>query len=240
MARLRHVLILCAGFAIAREVPLQAYEPCYQICGPNVDCSQECEDYGTCGNYANYEGPEWCSTAACGNAYCDTDIETPESCPEDCGDPNGLDVVYPDDGNDYAAVTSPDSSRVDDCYGNCGAGCSSVFNICGGRHQYWELENVSGRVFDDLYLMTCRDSDLVQGVWPGSYADIRWTYNGYAADGCFDHDGRCPEWTWLGCGIWSGCGDGWDLEWAYDERVYWFNVYQATWYEVVYYNHPWC
>ena len=37
----------------------------------------------------------------------------------------------------YSYNGHPKGSQVGDCYGNCGAGCSSTMNPCGGPAQYW-------------------------------------------------------------------------------------------------------
>jgi hypothetical protein len=86
MMRLKYALVLIVGFMLVRTSPLKAYEPCYMVCGPTVDCSQECEDYGTCGNYDDGDPPGsngWCA-GECGDDYCNSQVENEESCAEDC------------------------------------------------------------------------------------------------------------------------------------------------------------
>jgi hypothetical protein len=37
-------------------------------------------------------------------------------------------------------LAHPVGSSAGDCFGNCGAGCSDTWNICGGPTQYWDLD----------------------------------------------------------------------------------------------------
>ena len=109
-----------------------------------------------------------------------------------------------------------------ECFGNCGAGCSSAFNPCGGRSQWWELtvlsepEPIPGDTWGDIW---CYGDTQYAYDFQRYRAMGRWTYHGYAAVGCYEHDSTCPEFTILGCGWFGGCGSGWDKDWSYDEVV---------------------
>src|SRR6185503_11059664 len=74
-----------------------------------------------------------------------------------------------------------DSSRVNDCIGNCGAGCSSDWNPCGGPTQYWDFELVSTPVLvSDWWEEYCEwnggDGAKYFYHWGKYIADFRYTY----------------------------------------------------------------
>ena len=107
----------------------------------------------------------------------------------------------------------PDSARVDGCYGNCGAGCSSKFNPGCGGSQYWE-KRIIGPLTSKRYTITeCRvngddhASDegvrFVQGEeYVGTITRYTsrglWVYRGFTARLCQEHDYFCR--TRGGCG----------------------------------------
>lgn len=109
-----------------------------------------------------------------------------------------------------------------DCFGNCGAGCSSGFNPCGGRTQWWELQVVSepepveGSGHQDVL---CYGDTLYLYDFVRYRAMGRWVYHGHSALGCVQHDSLCPEATWLGCLAFAGCGTEWDEDWSYEDVV---------------------
>src|SRR5437016_4774065 len=101
--------------------------------------------------------------------------------------------------------SGPNASRINgECWGNCGAGWSPKFNVCGGRAQFWQLQIISPPqslgtesydVICDGFSLWWRHAVLYQ-AWG------RWTYHGYAAIGCQIHDSFCPEVLWgLGCAV---------------------------------------
>ena len=100
----------------------------------------------------------------------------------------------------------PDSGRVGDCYGNCGAGCSSRANLgCGGR-QYW-LKRIRSPLQTKRYTITeCIANGNDRGRDEGSvyvqgeeYAGTitrytargTWIYVGFTARLCQEHDYFC-------------------------------------------------
>jgi hypothetical protein len=112
--------------------------------------------------------------------------------------------------------------ELGECFGNCGAGCSSRFNPCGGRTQWWELkiltepEHIEGSRWQDI---RCYDDFFYLYDFERYRAMGRWIYHGHSAAGCLIHDSACPEATWLGCLAFGGCGTEWDKDWSYDDLV---------------------
>ncbi len=88
-------------------------------------------------------------------------------------------------------VSQPDPERVGQCAGNCGAGCGTFFNPCGGPH-YWEhtLLGEPQYVGDD-WEPVCTDSSSWFVVTPRYTVLARWTYHGLKSRKCEEHDSTC-------------------------------------------------
>ena len=86
----------------------------------------------------------------------------------------------------------PDQSNVNQCLGNCGAGCSGRPNPCGGP-AYWSNEWLSAPQYvdDDFPISTCLGPVVVTDVYRHYVASGRWTYHGRSSDGCRAHDKIC-------------------------------------------------
>ncbi len=92
---------------------------------------------------------------------------------------------------DITWITPPDDKRVGDCDGNCGAGCSTFFNPCGGPH-YWEREVLTAPQYvGDDWEPVCGDSSSWFVVRPRFTALVRWTYHGLKSSNCQAHDATC-------------------------------------------------
>lgn len=92
---------------------------------------------------------------------------------------------------DITWTTPPDEKRVGDCNGNCGAGCSTFFNPCGGPH-YWERNVLSAPQYvGDDWEPVCGDSSSWFVVRPRFTALVRWTYHGLKSSNCEAHDATC-------------------------------------------------
>lgn len=142
------------------------------------------------------------------------------------------DIRYPpEDGHSWWRWAWPDGGIVGDCLGNCGAGCGTAWNPCGGRDQYWELEIIGGPndIGYDWPEVVCEGDQLLEIVWGRYEAWGRWTYYGHSAAGCFAHDTTCPEFLYgAGCLWWAGCGTEWDEEWDYEYYFVGERRYQVT------------
>jgi hypothetical protein len=116
----------------------------------------------------------------------------------------------------------PHAPGLGECFGNCGAGCSSSVNPCGGRTQWWELqiltepERIEGSEWQDVW---CYGDMRYLYSFERYRAMGRWIYHGHSAIGCVTHDALCPEATWLGCLAFAGCGTEWDQDWSYEDVV---------------------
>jgi hypothetical protein len=119
--------------------------------------------------------------------------------------------------------------ELQECFGNCGAGCSDAWNPGCGGSQYWELQ-----ILSDLQPTGYRKGDFMCYGGTCYYYEYmrvqamgRWTYHGYFSWGCLMHDSTCPEFLWgLGCLWFGGCGSGWNQDWSYDTVVLgWQPVY---------------
>ena len=117
----------------------------------------------------------------------------------------------------------PSGSNVGDCFGNCGAGCTSDYNICGGPQQYWDLTFISGPTYTGLsgwdYECDSEYGNMWTRPWNQYQATGTWTYHGWVAPGCVVHDGRCNQFL-VGCLLFFGCGGpGWNNTWSYSESM---------------------
>jgi hypothetical protein len=144
---------------------------------------------------------------------------TEESC---CGeeDPHGnSELVYPNDISMWESAPMPDQSRVGDCAGNCGAGCSDTFDVCNGAEQYWEMEYLSGPDSQSICVVGCDGDDTVIREFQGYQAAVRWTYHGWLQEGCSFHDSYCSQWN-PACLLFTGCwGSGESHTWSYDDTL---------------------
>jgi hypothetical protein len=119
-------------------------------------------------------------------------------------------------------AAGPDGSQVNDCPGNCGAGCGSFANPCGGRAQYWELEVVVGpnQIAGPQTWVGCEGSSELFLETFNTYEAIgRWTYHGHAATGCEAHDAICGPETIPLCVFFAGCGEEYDWDWSYEQYM---------------------
>lgn len=92
---------------------------------------------------------------------------------------------------DITWVTQPDPERVGQCEGNCGAGCGTFFNPCGGPH-YWEHTVLSAPQYvGDDWEPVCSGGFSWFVVRPRYSALARWTYHGLRSSKCEEHDVTC-------------------------------------------------
>lgn len=117
----------------------------------------------------------------------------------------------------------PQGSNVGDCAGNCGAGCSSTNNPCGGPRQYWELEYLDGPnlTSQESGIYACdQGSGHVFIVNADFYEAMgKWTYHGWESTACLSHDAVCGWETFPLCVIWGGCTSEWNQTWSYNEYI---------------------
>jgi hypothetical protein len=117
---------------------------------------------------------------------------------------------------------TPSGSSVGDCFGNCGAGCNSFANPCGGPGQYWEMQFLAGPdLVGTVQRASCTPgesgNEYYEEVHEKFQAIGRWTYHGHVTPGCIAHDFHCNGWL-IGCVLWTGClSPSWQDEWSYDE-----------------------
>ena len=112
----------------------------------------------------------------------------------------------------------PNGTNVGDCVGNCGAGCSSNFNVCSGPPQYWELTIIAGPDLNASGIdYDCQDGGWYERTWERYQAIGTWTYHGWVAPLCIAHDITCSWWL-LGC-LWAApCGSPqYEDSWSYNE-----------------------
>jgi len=114
-------------------------------------------------------------------------------------------------GDSIAWYGRPNGKRVGDCMGNCGAGCSSAVNPCGGPRQYWELDILEQHVRNEGYYDDCvNEGDSLPRlyhVWWWEYDGLaEWRYWGHVTTGCWDHDIQCGAWYDPNCAFFFGCG----------------------------------
>lgn len=86
----------------------------------------------------------------------------------------------------------PYESQVNNCWGNCGAGCGNKPNPCGGP-SYWSNEWIGGAryVDDNFQISTCAGAAVITDVYRHYAITGRWTYHGRSSDGCRLHDNIC-------------------------------------------------
>jgi hypothetical protein len=125
----------------------------------------------------------------------------------------------------WESYPNPDAPALHSCFGNCGAGCSSTFNPCGGRTQWWELQIltepqiISNSMWQDV-LCYGEPNTCYLYTFERHQAMGRWIYHGVAAAGCQIHDTHCNEFLWgATCAIFGGCGTKWNEDWQYDDVV---------------------
>jgi hypothetical protein len=120
----------------------------------------------------------------------------------------------------------PSSSPAGNCFGNCGAGCSSNVNPCGGPRQYWDLTFTSGphRFQSGWEASPCVENQYYIRPWDEYHAIGTWSYHGWVKPGCITHDFYCNDWK-IGCVLFFGCGSpGWTDTWSYMEWMRGYTV----------------
>ena len=138
-------------------------------------------------------------------------------------------------GDGIAWYGRPNGKRVGDCQGNCGAGCSSTLNPCGGPRQYWELAILEKHVTAEGEYEECvPEGDSLPRLywvqWTENEGLAEWRYYGYAPTGCGDHDQMCSGWwdpscyvTFVGCGTAIG-----RVVWKYQEWIWGVREYRES------------
>jgi hypothetical protein len=214
------LLLWAVGYSRPTSASVPARLDAY--CGDSI-----CQDWGcdyngneTPGNGCNENignCPVDCGGAGCGDDYCDCNNENYDNCPADCSE-NAC--VYNDVAQTTVRFTSDDSTYgwsqrftnypqqgyVGECYGNCGPGCSEFgsspgYGICAPgseTEQYWEMEELSSPTYYSYYGCFCSgvgEEDC--GTYDGYTVDARWTYHGWTAAGCYDHDTSCRTPGWV-------------------------------------------
>jgi hypothetical protein len=100
----------------------------------------------------------------------------------------------------------PDGKSVgQDCFSNCGAGCSDSPNPCGGPAQYWLQKMLGDPQFSgDYYYGSCdRYTGTLYIFANHKYvAPMEETYHGFHTWGCQLHDNTCGGIVWLNPGCW--------------------------------------
>jgi hypothetical protein len=123
---------------------------------------------------------------------------------------------------EWATYAQSHHPALQECVGNCGAGCSDANNPCGGSPQHWTFELLTAPEYQGTYdaQLMCSGDHMIEWGYQLYGAVGRWTYHGWASTACQVHDFMCGGGSlWLGCLAWLGCSDGWDQEWSYDEYV---------------------
>jgi hypothetical protein len=189
------VLLLTPGMARAQECDADCNEPetyCTTMHCYNGIQSTNCRNFATLYNTYACEDPAW---------NVDPFIE------------------YPDDGLTWEST--PRDGDAQDCFGNCGGGCSPHLNPCGGSPQGWRLTYEGTPWYGlNIHKFTCIDHAWRHESYMGWTATGTWTYHGWVTPGCITHDSWCPEWTILGCLLFVGCGSGWEDTWSYSEGIH--------------------
>jgi hypothetical protein len=142
-----------------------------------------------------------------------------------CAEPlQGTNVIrYPDS---IRWPQLPLDYRVSSCFGNCGAGCTDAWNPCGGPQQYWALTYLTAPTYGPFKYRICLAKRIYRAESMTYRARGRWSYHGYTAPGCVNHDNICPEWTLFGCVLFAGCGSPkGPRTWYYDLDLIKFNGY---------------
>lgn len=125
-------------------------------------------------------------------------------------------------------MAGPNGSSVNDCPGNCGAGCSDHYNPCGGPNQYWDMQFLAGPnyTFTGVY-QSCVPTggegyhEIYETTKDWYEAIGRWSYHGWYRTACANHDAICSWETFPMCAAWAGCGSdgGQNQTWSYDEYI---------------------
>jgi hypothetical protein len=119
----------------------------------------------------------------------------------------------------------PDGDSVgQDCFSNCGAGCSDSPNPCGGPQQYWIQEMTGDPQFAGVdYYSDCdeRYGTLLNYTAQRYVAPMHENYHGFRTAGCQLHDNTCGGIVWLNPGCWwsplTTCLiDREERDWAWD------------------------
>jgi hypothetical protein len=199
-------------------------------------------------------------TGSCGDGICETDPcppggeispgngcqEDQYNCPCDCGgtgacwtQPETVStyfsfIQWPSDGVNWQAFYNnyPEDDKVGGCDGNCGPGCNK-WDICGAPDNsgYWNWTPWSGPIYSQYDGEGCLGNDLVQATWISYQEPGVWTYYGWVADGCKQHDWTC-RWPqvlfsfalcYTGTSFLAGgaCLDAGSETWAYSTTLQW-------------------
>ncbi len=121
----------------------------------------------------------------------------------------------------------PDPDKVDQCQGNCGAGCGSFFSA-GGGEQKWHYTITGPARFagQTTTKATCQAGQLVETLYNVYTAPAHFEYHGKWSDGCDSHD-SITRWNFIpGVAILAVipydltiCSGAFDKVWAYDAVV---------------------
>lgn len=127
----------------------------------------------------------------------------------------------------------PNGSEVGGCMGNCGAGCAqkndgncTPSSVLGSGNLGWrmyylsDIEITASNTYEECVYEG--DSLLRRYIvsWEESTVLAKYEYTGWVRTGCITHDAMCPEYLWVGCAFFTGCGStiGYDT-WEYQKWV---------------------
>jgi hypothetical protein len=133
--------------------------------------------------------------------------------------PSGSGIIW--------SANVPSSAAVNQCWGNCGAGCSNNPNPCGGP-SYWSNDWLSTPQYvdDNFPISYCLGSAVITDIYHRYSVTGRWTYHGRSSDGCRLHDNICRAFGdnplgFIGCVLAvvvpgsSYCSGARDENWSY-------------------------
>lgn len=185
--------------------------------------AREAHAQGQCESVCN-EPTHYCEAIVCYDETAKTTCKTWQGSPPCTAPLAGTGQIrYPDS---IAWPQKPLDYYVNSCFSNCGAGCSDAWNPCGGPQQYWRLTYLSPVTYGPFKYRICLAKHIYQAESLTYRARGRWTYYGYTAPGCQQHDGTCPEWTDFGCVLFFGCFSPRSVKtWSYDLDLTKFNGY---------------
>lgn len=191
-------LFVAVGLALSSSVAFtQPTGYCETDCGPSTACDYQCM-YG--GSFTTCDAYNGDCEPGCGDGICSSG-EDGDNCEVDCVvfENAEADVYWPANSPAWSAYSNnwPDEDEVGGCYGNCGPGCSR-WSVCGGPSHYWELELLSSPSVSSYSTCFCVDNynQMECGDFTTYTATGEWTYYGYKANGCFNHDTSCRTGWW--------------------------------------------
>lgn len=120
---------------------------------------------------------------------------------------------------------TPDWNQVDNCPGNCGAGCQGSPNVCGGSQTWYgnltnasHVEELDGGWWEGIcpFGTVLYNVRIVFSRTPATY-----TYEGHSTDGCRAHDEECRAsnsgwWCWFTGPLALSCGNEQYPVWSYN------------------------